>query len=319
MTRQRMQGRERIGLRKRARRTVDLRAVGILSVEAVHRATGRRGEAREKNTILSLETLIELVAAGTTNRNPLSQANAQIVIRDTDSDSGTVIYSKGGPPNGADQLSSPAATFTDGSRRQWRFDEKTADAYQNLNYAELWNGDHEDTGLGNGSVWLAVTRVPCAQAIKDAIDAAGGPGALGEKPSDYNLIFRYEIELYSLNTKIEAALNNSWMLNIVGGGSLWTADNLRMMPQTSAGVDVGTAKDATSRTFDDDSITAVFDSAAGENTGGEWANVKLEHLNPSAAWETVRSGGCRSDGGTCGEKGANDEWTYEWTYTLSEG
>lgn len=310
-----MAGRETIALRKRARRSFDIRAVGYLTVEAEHRQTGQRGSATEKNTILSLETLIELVAQGTANRNALSQANAGIVIRDTDADTGAVTYEK----HPADQLSSVPATFTDGSRRQWRFDEKTATEYFNLNYAELWNGDNNDTSLGHGSVWQAITRVPCAQAIKDAIDAAGGPGALGHKPTDYNLIFRYEIELYSLNTKIKNALNNSWMLNIVGGGSLWTNDKLRITPQDGLGADVGTAKVATSRSFDADSITAVFDSLAGENTGGEWANVKMEHLNTALVWEAVRLGGCRADGGTCGEKGANDEWTYEWTYTLSEG
>ena len=288
------------GLRKRGRSDRKVRAIGRLIFEEYQRLPdGSCGQLTRRkeidNTILSFTTLIQLVA-GTSDAHLSASFTG---IRFSSTSGGATVYSDVGVDAGPSVV---AAVNTDGRRVRWSFHDDTATARTGLNWAELWNGDPATpTGSAeDGGNAVAISRVNCA---------------LGDKPTDKNWRYHYEIELYSADADIETRLNSSWMDLITGAiANHLTTANVRIQPKDGANAAVGAAILAGSRSVGSNYLEFVFTSADGGNNGA-WANVAVQ--NNTGTWGDMRYGGCKQDGSSCGTKAAGEEWTWTWRYTLS--
>jgi hypothetical protein len=190
------------------------------------------------------------------------------------------------------------AANSNGARVRWVFQDNTADTYA-ADRTSLANGDP-----GVGGRWL----------ISD-ITSTG----LGTKPTSENWHYYYEIELYSSDSDIKAA-GTAKLMRIISGNVGYvavfvTSGNTTMQPLDSGLSAVGSAITASSLSSPTTtSLEFTFVSADGSNNG-TWANTRVQMAGTTT--DTIREGGCKQDGTSCGTKASGEAWTYKWRFTIS--
>jgi hypothetical protein len=270
---------------------------GRLTVHRYDRETGRLlGTHAADNTIQNKDAIIELL----TGTRAISQRFGTGA-----SGTGTAwLWIRDGSAATTKNISSPTsvaevtASNSNGTRVRWVFQDNTTDTYD-ATRASLANGD--PTVGGN---WL----------ISD-ITATG----LGTKPSTENWHYYYEIELYSSDTDIKAA-GTAKLMRLISGNVGYvavflTSGNTTMQPLDGSLANVGSAITASSLASPTTtSLEWTFVSADGSNNGA-WANTRVQLAGTTT--DTIREGGCKQDGTSCGTKASGEEWTYKWRFTLS--
>lgn len=243
------------------------------------------GRDVRRNEITNISLLIQLVAG--TSAAHLSNGSAGLRFRS--SDEGSVVHDY---TSGTVAINPSPDNPSNGSRIRCSWEDNTATARNDLDWAELYNGTP-------GS----------------ASEIAEANPNFGNKPTSENWHYTWDIELYSDDGDIETQLHSTWLQLIIGASAAhYTTSTVRLQPRSSAPADVGTPILAGSRSVGASYLEFEFVSADGGNNG-EWRNTRVQHNNGS--WVTIRDGGCKQDGTTCGTKAGGEEWTYTWRYTLA--
>lgn len=287
-------GRQRMALRKGRRENRIGHAIGTITLHRRSRETGELlGVVRRQNAIVAMDRLMELVAG--TSDGHLDTAHTS--LRFTDTSGGTPVYDHVGADVGP--TSAAPTNSGNGYRLRWEFNDETATARSNLEWAELWNSDPADQidGAAGGEMGEAITRTNCG---------------FGDKPATENWYYSYEIEFYSSDGDIETQLHQDFLHLIIGSSSdHFTTATVGLQPRTSADADVGSEISAGGRSVGSNYLEFSFTSADGQNNGA-WDKAAIRHSSAD-----VRVGGAKQDGSGAGTKSSGEEWSYTWRYTLS--
>lgn len=185
----------------------------------------------------------------------------------------------------------------------WQFEDNSATARSNLNFAELHFLDPEGAA-GN------------QQRINNI------NGAWGNKPTDENWHWQMILEFYSTNAKFQAT-GLLRLLDLITGNSATHIDtsDAWFRPFTSADSGLGaTGENPISSvvTIGTDRIIVTFEAGPTEYNGA-WDKVEVGIGNTYGSLVRIRYGGCRADGSACGTKVSGETWTYIWELVLAQG
>lgn len=200
-----------------------------------------------------------------------------------------------GPGATADTQSEPALSYL------WTFEDFTATARSNLNYAELWYLDPE----GASTEWRVFTI----------------NGAWGNKPTTENWQWDMIMEFFSADTDFVVAGITDIVRAITGQNPNHLDDNNTWFrPFTSGDVGSGSGgqnPDAVP-TVDSDRLTWVW-TINGSTFNTAWDRVEIASGTTYGGSLRIRYGGCNTDDTGCGTKVSSEIWTYTYVLILVQG
>lgn len=295
---------ERIFLRKKARRTINMKARGQARVSK-YKKDGTLVEHTPwvKNTIESegFDKFLRMLVGDTNNHSALNATDATVGISATSAPGPAWKFKQEGtdygPVDRTATKSAPAAAV------MWEWHDDSTDVYLDANWLHFYYRDPEVTD--NDSYRVAYVQ----------IDA-------GTKPSDENWHYQFFLELYSTDTDFTSS-GFSVLLDLYNGDRTQFLDTtgIRLHPTTGAGsgTEVGSAltpdADPTVNTTTD-KITWVWTVADGVSNG-VWGGTKVKIGTNFIT--NLRWGGCKTDGTSCGTKAGGEEWEYTYELSISQG
>lgn len=300
---------ERMWIKKKRRRKIDLRVRTSAVLERYDRASGALLERsdRKLNTLDAdgLDLFLQLIV-GTSTRH-LDATNATIVINDSGGvyTGGNVFLQKGtdaGPTNAGTPLNSaPVAIYL------WEFQDVSAATRFNQNTLEFW---YEDPNAEPGTE-IKISEIDVSE---------------GTKPSTENWHWQLYMEIYSTDTDFTSA-GLADLLELIAGDRTVHMDgsNTWLRPFTSAdsGLDSSGQLPDGEPTVDlgDNTITFVWTVTDGDFEGA-WDKTEISLSVSDGVYSgtvDLRYGGCKNDGSGCGTKGSGEEWEYTYELTLAQG
>jgi len=300
---------ERIFLRRRSRRTFNLKARGQARVSKYKKdENGNDGELVEhtpwvKNTITAegFDKFLRMLVGDTTGHGALDGTNAAVGIDAANNPLGPFkfvqIGTDAGPTSGATTKSAPTQATL------WEWHDDSIDVYGPATYLHFWYKDPEGS-------------------IGDEYNVASVTISAGTKPSDENWHYQFFLELYSTDTDFTSS-GLAVLLDLYNGNQtvFLDATGIKLQPTTGAGsgTDVGTAllpDGAPTVDTGANDITWVWTVADG-TSNGVWGGTQIQV--GSSFSTNLRWGGCKTDGTSCGTKAAGEEWEYTYVISVAQG
>lgn len=198
---------------------------------------------------------------------------------------GTMGPTDSGPQNGG-SCTSPC------NRRRWEWHDESTDEYSFQQIA-MYQMD-PDSGTG--------TPVQFNQ-----FDF----GSSQDKPSDENWHIVIEVEFSSTNSNFsDGGMQRLAMVMSAEVSSPFDETNVTIIPVAGDGTQGSEISMDSAPSVDksNNNITMEFTSVDGNNEQ-EWDTVQVIH-DHGGADVTVRDGGCKDDGSSCGTKASAEEWTW---------
>lgn len=302
-----MQIGERMFLRKKARRRFDLKMRTRCVIRETDKITGEKGREMGPfyNTIhtAGFDEFLRLIAGTSAQHFDASEPTIKLTTTLHGALATDAPDFLGGPSIGPTSTSvtksAPSAAMS------WEFHDDSIATY-NPDFLEFWYG-----------AWDA--GAPSYEFCHIDISAAGA------KPNNKNWHYHVILELYSTDVDLTNDCFTNMLLLFSGAAGInhMDATHVFFRPMSGSTTEIAGSDLAAdgAPTVDTANDELVFTFTVPDGTfNGTWTHSRVKHHMSGASTKiNMRSGGCKTDGSSCGTKSAGEEWQYTWAFAISQG